>query len=462
MKRILTLCAICLAVSATVQAQINPSVLYSTHLKTASSRYIPSRIGADVDRAELSLLILPFGGSNYFNASNNAFGGTDLIDFGTKDTYTVQDIEELVDKAKGLNNFAYTAQLQPLGVTWWMKKDGEKLGAFQFNINANIHFNAQINDTLIRTIFEGNSQFAGQTVNIGNMRANALGYVEYGLGYSMPLKMLDIQAFGKKVLLTPAIRVKALAGFAGASTDRSQIAMTTEQDGDYIDFEYNYRFNVAGIDQNDEFAPGFNGMGGAVDLGLNADFGSNYSVSISAIDIGKINFNKNTRNYSNSGISRYDGINIDIVDLANDGETDLSFSDELDDIFDPQETNEDFSMNPGTQLILHFEYRRRRLQLPSSGVTWYKHNFAFTYIQGFERQLHVTDRPQLGMAYTLNCKNKFNVGLNAMFLGNQKVGTLGAFISANAGPVKLGIGFDHLLGPIGSGGGFSYNLLWSF
>ncbi len=174
----------------------------------------------------------------------------------------------------------------------------------------------------------------GNSSNIGGFNYEVLNRTNYFLGFQQKLL---------KDSLTIGGRAKFIMGQQHAHSERTEAHLTTD-DSSAISVETDLLLRSAGISQ-------FLGDGGygvdnvlgevftknagfAVDLGAHWRISPKWSASVSALDLGFINWTENTRAYQTQGRFTFDGIDADV----NGGDLD-NFTDSLQKAFQIVETD---------------------------------------------------------------------------------------------------------------------------
>lgn len=163
-------------------------------------------------------------------------------------------------------------------------------------------------------VWEGNSQYLGDTVEVGP-NFEALLYRETGISASF--------ALGEK--LRAGIRLNYLTGLINASTDRHVARLYTNPEYYQIDLEMDYRLRIASqldldidslVDERTlVFNPrvgdffGFGGNSGySMDLGLSFTPTEQWQIDASLVNFGSIFWDNNTRVYTSTGETSFEGL----------------------------------------------------------------------------------------------------------------------------------------------------------
>lgn len=329
----------------------------------------------------------------------------------------VLSFDGVLDALDPTNNFESSLDLQTIGVAI-------KLGQLGINFSHRLRFESQLTypEELIRLIFDGNSQFIGETVSFGpSLSMNS--FHELALGGNFNL--MDKLSIGA--------RVKFLSGIGAINTSSSKATLFTSDDIYQLTFDVDYALqsasfvDISGVsDFNFDVNTlnfsnlNFENSGIGFDLGLHYEVSDKLSLSASVIDLGNITWSENVDEFRSQGTFEYDGIDLSnfLVDDGIDFEIKL---DTLEEIFAFQQTaNTSFES-----------------QLKSS-----------FYIGGDYR---LNNNIQLGVLYRnvfANGLNRSSVAVNAQYIMNQWLLLGGHFIYHSDINSSIGLQAMVKLGPV--------------
>lgn len=158
---------------------------------------------------------------------------------------------------------------------------------------------------------EGNAGFIGQTIQIG-AKADVQAYNEFYLGVQ--------KSFGK---LSMGIRTKLLYGTASLFTERASALFTTREANYAFELQNDYLVRSSGLlryyslDSITVSNPGFtfdnlfyNNAGIGVDIGAVYTFNDRLTLAVSALDIGKIQWDFYPREYKSKGTFLFEGLDL--------------------------------------------------------------------------------------------------------------------------------------------------------
>jgi hypothetical protein len=241
------------------------------------------------------------------NVTNNFFNFSDLFTEGmeiSKENFAFLDQnfnrDKFLDKVKDLNYFEPKASVQLLGFGMTLND-----GLYVFlDIIDNARVNIVFPRDLVRLAFLGNEEFAGQTFNLSDTRADFTYYREIGIGASKNI--------------TPKFRFGAKArflfGIAGGSFQNYALNLTVNEDFTNT-LEANMALDVSGpVNFIDEDSDGsvddvevndsdiarslasFRNAGFGVDLGAEYSFTDRIILSASLTDLGFIRWKSDLTN----------------------------------------------------------------------------------------------------------------------------------------------------------------------
>lgn len=432
-------------------AQYNNLAHFGGHFSTQSSMYQPSHLGKNIDEFEIKLL----GAYGWFG--NTSFN-YDLVEKAlSSDPVEPETVDDIIDKLEGDNLLGAGAYVQaPLSAAVKIPKDDEEFFTFSIGARATANANFEFSNNVMEVLWEGNKQFRGQRINLGPVEGNVALNQEYYLGYTMPIELESVD----DVSIRPGIRLSVIQSDLSVYTEKGNIFMETEQDGKYIEFEndYNYHTALAGLNDIELFSGVGSGFG--VDLGITTHYKEHMEASLSVIDIGSITYSGNVESYSNSATFRYEGVEVDPINVVEDQSVDVNI-DSIETFLDPTISDDDYSMPLGTKLVLQGTYRLQEDDYNEE--TFFKHNIHFLYVQGFNNHLDASSRPFFSLGYDYNLNKIFHAGASLGY-GAYNNFMFGPYVSVKGGPVRFGIGTNNILPLFGGGTGadLSVNLSLAF
>ena len=435
--------AVLLFLASPSMAQYNNQLFYNNYFKTTASFNMPSELGTDIKRFSLDLP------SFQFYAGNTAFSAQDMYDVyyvASADSTKYDEITKagyILNKIAGNTrerNYIYAGtNVYPLNLAFKVHRKGNELATFGLSTRVVGGGNVLYGGQIFELAKNGNGAFAGEEINLGNFGMNAQAYYEIGFGAAFPIVKI-----GELVDLRGGFKVKQLIGLSAIQTVQSDVLLNTHPEGRELDFTMDYRVNIAApLDEGQEITSILNsglGRGLGFDAGVSGKILDRFRVSLAVNDIGGIRYSGQVRNYSTSENYNWKGLNIDFDSLESALELGLdTFLQE----FDLTETNESFRTPLATRLVLNGTFGLG--QMSKKGMTFYRHNFHLTYIQGFTNVPGNSTIPFINAAYAFNLANMLTVGANLGYGGSYGF-NMGTFLSANLAVVRIGIGTNSLLG----------------
>jgi hypothetical protein len=323
-----------------------------------------------------------------------------------------------------------------------------KLNNLYLTVGHAVRYNAFLKypKTLPQVVWQGNAQFVGQTVELGN-EVDFAGYHELTAGLAYKLGKVTLGA-----------NAKYLSGIAGVATDQDHhsVSLYTDPDiyqitlnGDYIlhsagtvdytQFEdVEVDFDYAKLTAKKLFGQN-NGM--ALDLGILAELGK-FDFAASVLDLGKITWDEDVTAYSATQIYTYDGLDFSGA-LTGD---DVEFGDALDTlkaIFQVQEASGSYETKLTRRIYASASYQLTE-QLTLSGL-FYNENYR--------------DEPFSSFAAGANFQpfDKLNVGLTYAFKQPDSYNNVGLNLALMLGPVQVFGVTDNLFSLINPGDAKNYS-----
>jgi len=325
---------------------------------------------------------------------------------------TILNLAEVINQLEDNNSFENNFKVNTIGV-------GIKLSSFDIDFRHNSRFNSVIEypKELAKLIFEGNSQYIGESVSFGPS-LNYYKYHEYSIGVS--------KTFGDLAL---GGRIKYLSGIGFVQTQQNTASLFTDEDIYQLSINTDYAFTSSGLVDIDGVADitvdtGLRKQFFSKNNGVAFDFGAAYQVndalkiSASILDLGSIKWKEKTNKYVSNGDYTYEGFEIDEFLLSDSVEFEIKL-DTLEEIFAFKKSPSEFKTSLSAQLYLAGQYQfNDKLRLG-----------AILYISDIE----VSD-----LFYGINAQYSFSksflLGINYGFKRNSFS--------------NLGLQFTTLLGPV--------------
>ena len=264
--------------------------------------------------------------------------------------------------------------------------------------------------TMAKLFFEGNGQYVGETVGLNN-NLQLVAYNEFALS--------GAARFSK---LTAGVKLKALTGIANASSSKNELALFTDPDVYQLTLKSDYQLDVSTFGTANDLS-NFNIGGGsfkevitknagfAIDLGVTYQMNDKLQIGASILDLGKIKWTENVTNYSSTGNETYDGF--DFAQFNNNDS--ISFNsaiDTLENAFNFQKTNEDFSTTLPLKIYLTANYQLNNM-LRFGGVfyneNYHSQNFSVIAVSANAKLSKILS---VGAVYSARTDSFVNLGLN--------------------------------------------------
>ena len=335
------------------QAQNNLGALYSNPTSISAARYFPSMFDLGQRKVQISPL------NTYLWMGNTTYDYKTLTTIYNSGTINDSDVNTLLAKLKKNNMLGAGAEIQWLAVAFQLKvAKGKKDLTFGFSIEDKAAVNFAYSDNAVRLAFQGNKQFAGQTIKLTPLALNASYLREYVATAALPI-FGNSDGFG----LRAGVRFKIIDGISSVYMPHTNTAsLYTATDGTYLTTNYNYQLYTAGINN---FSPvKYSGSGLGLDLGLTFAANKNFSVSTSLLDIGAVRYTQNTASYSRQGNVTYQGIVISNIFGDNQNNTDTASG-----LFKPTTTkNKGYTMPLSTRFCMQAEYKRLPLTVKAENI----------------------------------------------------------------------------------------------
>lgn len=435
MKYLITIAVFLLVAFSVAKAQYNMSTTYLGHNDLNAARYEPSELNLGEKHFQ-------FGFNSYLWMGNSAMTYADLQEIFFSSADINRDLDKFISELDDKNILGAGFDVQLAGIAFQIRDGKQRPYDLSFTVVDKFGATMQFSKTMAQLIWQGNAQFAGQTIDLGTFDLSALYFREYAVGAAFPIYGSrgrdEDDGFGLRM----GFRAKYLQGISSIHMRENSATMTTAADGSQISFDWDYTVETSGLNDYENFDPmAFNGRGFGFDVGIAAFFGRHFEVNASVMDIGSITFTEQTRHFSKNGVETYDGAVIG--NFFGDFDFDASSVDYL---YQPDEkTGESYTQAIATRFLVQAEYKTPHLFQGREEVS----NAIFlTYVQGFTDAPGVTTRPFVSLAYNHDFHHVFDMGLMVAYGGFNRL-MLGTFASFAVGDLmKIGFGTDNLTGLI--------------
>lgn len=394
-----------------VRGQYEPTFGYRESNGAFTARYFPSTLNLKKANFQISA-------GFHFWLDNNRLSYGQLYDFYKSDQIGDNQIQQLLGNMKGRNQFGVGQDFQIVGLAWQWKRESQANIHFSFGIHDDLSLDLTYNKDLLKLLWEGNAQFAGQTLKITPLNLNLQYLREYALGMAMPLKggkSKNGWRFG--------VRAAFIQGMAGVKMPSSnRVTLFTQPQGRYLEFDFDYRLKTSGL--NNFSLTQFKGYGVGFNAGLTKYFKDRWQFRLSLNDWGFVKFNRQTRHYFKDRTIRYEGL---FVDNLLGGNPRFRNVDSFSNIFLPEKVNGNgFRSNLPTKISLQSGYELANGLANRPASIW------FTLIKGLNNQPGASQALYANAGYRTEAFKNFHLTTNAA------VGGYGTYAMGLAAEYQLG------------------------
>ena len=373
---------------------------------------------------------MPVLSNAYANFGNNSFTYRDLVKRKNGSDSVYFDFDGLLSGMRQSNFINTTASVDWLSFGW-------KEGRYYLSANITEKFNlrTRFSKNLINTAVNGNAQFIGQTVDLGNLYLNASHYREYGVGIS--------RDFNCRFRL--GITGKFLQGMENIDIARSNVKLNTADVTFDLSGTSDILINTSGIDEfsRDSLTRWtylFNrgNRGWAIDLGGEYLFSDNLSVYASVLDIGQINWKYNPVNrYNQVPEFSFSGISIQQF-FTNNSDTIVNgvqqYLDSLGQLFSIQKSHNAYTSNLPGRFYLGGRYKFKSTNEFS----------ALIYGNMFRGVVY----PSVSAGFSKRFSEILEFNVNWSY-HNHSLANLGTGVCFNLGLTQFQIATDNIIGLFG-------------
>ncbi len=360
---------------------------------------------------------MPGFSSSYMGVAHNGFRIDDL--FPKENGTFVYDEDNMLDKLNDNNYFKFDYQHEILAF-------GFRYYENQFSFNLTEKTNARIgySKDFMKLMLKGNDVFREmeRPANFDGSGLDATYYRELGFGYSR--EWMD--------QLRAGARAKVLFGLGNIHFERADFSLNTHPDTYDLNLHSNLLINTSNpfiidIDKDEDiidadfdpadFITNTQNLGFAIDLGGVYDIDERFSVGLSLIDLGFINWNSGVDNIEMEGEFDFEGFDLqkyfDDEEYFDDlGDTML---DSIREIFDPVQTSDSYRTMLPTRILLSGTYNISDIH--KAGLSLQGEFFDGNFYPSFTAAYSIQPIPQIGgsISYSLIHQNFANVGLGFHF-----------------------------------------------
>ncbi|MFZ4399096.1 MAG: DUF5723 family protein [Bacteroidales bacterium] len=226
-----------------------------------------------------------------FNLENGSFSYNDIFSRRTDDSLII-DKNKLLGALSDDNKLSYDISEQIFTLGMRMRRS-------YFTLSASSKFSTNFNYTkdLMTFLLKGNEPFIGKTANLSDSKLGLNAYTEIAFGFSREI--------GKK--LTLGLRFKYLIGIVNVYTERSDLQFTTDANtyalttsSDFLIHSSSPFDSLQGMDKQIKNIKPKNLMdntGYAFDFGGEYRLNKRWTIGVSVVDLGSINWKSNVKDY---------------------------------------------------------------------------------------------------------------------------------------------------------------------
>lgn len=298
-----------------------------------------------------------------------------------------------------------------------------------FSIGHSIKLTAFLNFPLefLDVIGQGNYQYVGKQVEIGP---------EFQLTTYHELAMAYGRQFGN---FTAGAKLKLLSGIQDLATAENSISLFTDPEFYQWHIDATYQINSSSLLSFDSITSpsfDFNGInfeklnflnpGFAFDLGLNYQAGP-LNLSASVLDIGRISWSLNPRQYTSRAKTVFEGLTIS--DILSDT---IQVLDSVNSVLVFEQNEDAYTRNLPMTLIIGFDYSYNQWKF---GALYHQENFRSYVYSAFaiSARRYFNEKHSIAIQYAYRSSNIMNIGLQGV---------------TQLGPIQLYLGTDNILGLI--------------
>lgn len=353
--------------------------------------------------------------SIYAEGYNSGFHFRDVIETRGDSSYLLLDelINEKLDDANSIS-LHYAHELLSLGIT-----ADEKM-YISFAVSERFDFRFAYPKELLGLPYNGNGAYLGETIKMTPLNLKTTHYRQYAVGI----------AWQQPEFWSAGVRFKLLYGKANAWTEKTYASLYTAENGYALDAEAELLAHVTlppGFDPDntegdedidpEEYLRNTANWGVGLDAGFRFLLSEKFSITGSVIDLGSINFKRNSYTYQNKrtsvtfeGFDAYDYVGMNDSLIEEDIQNTL---DSIADKFDIQDKEGEYKMPLTTRFYVGGQYHlneKNHLGLLFRGQFFgetFWPSLTASYRHRFGRFL------SLSASYTATPENQLNVGMGA-------------------------------------------------
>ncbi|MFT7587820.1 MAG: hypothetical protein ACI959_000024 [Limisphaerales bacterium] len=416
---------ICFALAA--WGQTNTLLFNSSQQQLAGAAYAPASFGEEDRTFWFNFPSFHVGGGADFITRGQLL---EILDGGEIPTSLV---DEIIDGLGARNNLYGGAETTPLALGFKIKAKEKELFSVNLSWTERQAVSMEFGPNLLRLLWNGNKQFAGQQVDLGPIQAHGIYYREFALGGSAPVFT------NKDLSLRAGFRAKYNIGIVSVDGAALAADFFTASDGSLIDFDIQGEANTAGFNEFDVL--GGTGSGFGFDLGIASTFKQKFRVDVSILDIGSIKYDSDIETFQISASNEFQGLIVDNLLSQVEGVK----TDSLENYFSTSSTEGGtFISALNTRLAVRVGYFVSAES--KNNIEYQKHSIYLGYIQEFRDAAGATRKPKITGTYVYNAGSIIELGASLGVSGSDL--DMGAFMSVRGGPFRFGLGSGDFSGLI--------------
>lgn len=276
-----------------------------------------------------------------------------------------------------------------------------------FKVNGFIDYSGALAEIAVN----GNAPYIGQNISL-DTDFSIQAYQEWAFGAAFQVGNVSIGG-----------RFKYLSGEVTAISRKSSINLLTDEDIYQLFLDMDVEIDVAGENTSStsdidlgRIGINFSGNHGlALDFGVEWQINEQMSLSLSALDIGEINWKKAPKKYTANKTFEFEGLSLGQLTLDEDEVLDFETIQDSIDIIQFDETKSSFSTKLSPQLYMGFVYEiNEKWSLNATGYYTSIHNNNFSAFS-LGTNYQVAKFFNIGTAYGIMNEEDFLLGLNTTF-----------------------------------------------
>lgn len=391
-------------------------------------------------------------------AANTAMPFRPLRDALVRNRYSDKEISNIANSTD--DRFFLTAglQLQLLSLGFNLGgKDGGLGVSIGVEHRERTLFVLDIDRELVTLLYNGNKQYAGRELLLDPLDIRSMSYRELGVNGAVEIPLGTMG--DHRIRIRPGLGVYKLFAMQGLHMNDASVRMYTRPDGRAVDLRSDYDLNTALPEDGGHLLRGL-GSGMAIDASVGLRIGDHIQAFIGIDDMGTIRYDEGVKNYRATGAYSFRGVQYTFIDQELESTVTL---DSLIEMGDPDITQEAWSMNLPTRLLIGGTYGSKRIEYDRFPL--FEHTWGFYVGHELTRPGFDNAATNVHASYTYTAAKVVSIGALGATNGAHAP-RLGLNLTVRAGPVRFGIGSTNLSAFLfqGSGAGaqgqFALQVAW--